>query len=73
MDLVAQNVKRIINDEGFVQKRIAEKAGYSQKEFNNMLNGRKRICDCDVLKIANTLNVTPNDLFGFGSVESERG
>lgn len=72
MKLVACNIKQIINDKGFMQKRVAEKAGYSQKKFSDMLNGRKRICDNDVLNIANALEVTPNELFGIGLEQKQR-
>lgn len=60
---IAENVKRIIKDNCFKQSAIAEKAGYTCKSFNNMLNGRKIITDIDVAKIANVLKVEPNDLY----------
>lgn len=60
---IAENVKQIINTRGLKQYIVAEKAGYPMQTFNNMLNGRKVITDYDVVKIANALNVTPNELF----------
>lgn len=60
---IAENVKQIINTRGLKQYIVAEKAGYPMQTFNNMLNGRKVITDYDVAKIANALNVTPNELF----------
>ncbi|MDE7281509.1 MAG: helix-turn-helix transcriptional regulator [Ruminiclostridium sp.] len=73
MDLVTKNVKQIINEKGLIQKRVAQRAGIEEKTFSNMLNGRKKICDTDVLNIAYALNVTPNDLFGLSSGEQESG
>lgn len=73
LDLVTKNVKQIISEKGLLQKRVAQKAGIEEKAFSNMLNGRKKICDTDVLNIASALNVTPNDLFGFSSGERGRG
>ncbi len=73
MDLVTKNVKQIISEKGLLQKRVAQKAGIEEKAFSNMLNGRKKICDTDVLNIAFALNVTPNDLFGFSSDKRKRG
>lgn len=61
---IAGNVKKIIKKKGYLQKAIAEKAGYNQMSFNNMLNGRKIITDNDVKNIAIALDVEPNDLFG---------
>jgi transcriptional regulator with XRE-family HTH domain len=60
---IASNVRRLIRKSGFKQYVIAEKAGFSDKAFSNMLNGRKVIADHDIPQIARALNVTPNDLF----------
>ena len=57
-------VKDYISKNGFKQKAIAERAGYSQYTFSNMLNGRKLITDMDILQICKALSVSPNDLFG---------
>lgn len=65
--IVAQNTKRIINERGLKNRAVAEKAGYSEQQFSNMLNDRRVITWVDVLNIANALEVTPNDLFGFKS------
>lgn len=60
---IAENVKRIIKDKGLKQGVVGEKAGYNYRTFSNMLNGRKTVTDVDVVKIANVLDVTVNDLF----------
>ena len=46
------------------QGAIAKKADYDGKVFSNMLNGRKIITDLDVIRIANALEVEPNELYG---------
>ena len=61
---IAENVKKIIREKCLKQGALAEKAGYDCKKFSNMLNGRKVITDVDVIKIANALEVAPNDLYG---------
>jgi len=61
--IVAKNAKRIIWEKGYKQKAIAERAGYSVNVFNAMLNNRRSIIDKDVVRIAQALNVTPNELF----------
>lgn len=61
--LVALNTKKIIRDKGIKQYVIAKKAGYNEKTFSAMLNGRKLIKACDIPPIANALEVTPNELF----------
>lgn len=65
--LITDNVKRIIESKGYKQKSIAQKAGYSQKQFSDMMCGRRVIGGYDVLRIANALEVTPNDLFGMAN------
>ncbi len=65
MSIVARNVELIIREDGLKKKTVAEKAGFSQKEFSAMLHGRKLILAEYVIPIANALGKTPNDLFGF--------
>lgn len=60
----AENIKNLIEKNCYKQSLIARKAGYGVKTFNNMLNGRKLITDVDVVKIAEALGVSPNELFG---------
>ncbi|MCM1336007.1 MAG: helix-turn-helix domain-containing protein [Bacteroides sp.] len=62
-NIISQNVKRIIEEKGLKQKSVAQKGGYKPQQFSNMLSGRKIIGGLDVLRIANALDVTPNDLF----------
>ena len=64
---IAQNAKRLIRKKCFNQAAVAERAGYNYKTFNNMLNGRKVITDSDVARIANALEVEPNELYGIKS------
>lgn len=62
---VCKNTKIIIERKGLKQKSIAIKAGYSDQQLSNLLTGRKIFSAYDVLRIANALEVTPNELFGF--------
>lgn len=61
---IGNNVKQVIKSKGLRQNYVAEKAGYNPKVFSGMLCGRQGIKDIDIIKIANVLNVTPNELFG---------
>lgn len=67
---VGGNVKEIIKSRGLKQGIVAEKAGYTYKRFNDLLNGRKVISSKDVYKLCNALGITPNDLFGFTKPEN---
>ncbi|MDD6633888.1 MAG: helix-turn-helix transcriptional regulator [Ruminococcus sp.] len=63
MSTIAKNIEMIIADKGMNIKHVAMKAGYSKQQFSNLMNGRKIIKPDDIIKIANALEVTPNDLF----------
>ena len=57
MSVVALNVKRIINEKGYKQGAIAKKAGYNEKTFSNMLNGRKIISEQDIVTLITILEL----------------
>lgn len=63
--LVAENTRKIIEEKGMKHRAVAAKAGFSVKQFSALLNDRRTIRDSDIVAIANALNVTPNDLFGY--------
>ena len=69
--IIAENVKRIIDEKCLSKGAIGRKAGYDIKKFSNMLNGRKIITDVDVMNIANALDAEPNELYGL-SPETKR-
>ncbi|WP_249304157.1 helix-turn-helix domain-containing protein [Qiania dongpingensis] len=68
--VTAENIKAIIKRKCYAQGAIGKKAGYNDKVFSNMLNGRRLITDIDVIKIANALEVEPNELYGISSGKS---
>lgn len=60
---VDKNILRILSKKRIKQQEVAEQAGYTLTQFNDMLNGRKIIKVCDVQKIVSILNVDANTLF----------
>lgn len=64
MCVVAENIRKIIAERGLKQKVVAEKAGYTERSFSDLLCGRKRIDTEDVIRIIKVLHVLPNDLYG---------
>lgn len=62
--VVPENIERIIKEKGIKQYAVANRAGYTKQQFNDMLNGRKIIKAIDILAIAKALEVSPNDLYG---------
>lgn len=61
--IVAKNIRRIIAERCLSKGAIGKKAGYDIKKFSNMINGRKKLTDTEIAKIADALNVPPNELF----------
>lgn len=60
---VADNISKIIEKRGLKQKVIAEKAGFTQQSFCDVLYGRRILKISETKKIANVLNVSVDDLF----------
>jgi len=65
LSIVADNVKRIIKENGLKQCYVEKKAGLGHKELSAMLSGRKGINAVHVIALARALACTPNELFGF--------
>lgn len=66
---IAENTKRIIARKGLKHRAVAEKAGFSEKQFSAILCRRRIVKDVDVVAIANALEVTPNELFGIDTAQ----
>lgn len=64
MNLITENVQNFLKERGLKQGAFAEKAGYTIQQFSRMMTGRGKIYWDDVLRLANALDVTPNDLYG---------
>lgn len=50
-------IKNYINDKGFIQSRIAEKANMPINTFNDILNERRKIETLEYFKICSALGV----------------
>lgn len=62
--IVADNVKRHISNRGLKQSALAQKAGFTAQELNDMLNGRRLMRAVDIASIIDALDVDANALFG---------
>jgi len=60
----AERVSSIIKRKGYKQGAIAERAGFTAKEFSDLLCGRKTFKSEYVCPICKALGITPNELFG---------
>lgn len=66
---IITRINALIQEKGYKQYIIAEKAGFKDKEFSALLNGRKTFKAEYVNPICYALGVTPNVLFGFEKKE----
>ena len=62
-DIVANNIRRLINESGYKQRAIAIRAGIDEKTFSQILHGRKRLRIGHLPPIAKALNVPIKELF----------
>lgn len=60
---IIENVKSIIKEQGVKQCVVAQRVGFSQTKFSNMLNGRYIVKAGEIPSICKALGVTPNELF----------
>lgn len=72
-DDVVRNIKTIISEKGIKQTVVAKRAGFSDSDFSNMLNERRKLIRIEhIPRIAKALGVTFNDLFRAKRKESDR-
>lgn len=69
--LIAENVKRIIKEQGLKQQYVAKKGGYSERAFTDFMHSRRVITEHDILIFSYILNVTPNDLYGISTKDKK--
>lgn len=62
-DDVINNIKLIIEQKGMKQGVVAERAGFTQPEFSNIMRGRKLLRVEHLAKVSNALGVEINDLY----------
>lgn len=65
--IVAIRLKKAITEKGLKQTSIANRAGYTAQELNDMLNGRRIMRAADIssiLKVVREFGIDANYLFG---------
>lgn len=60
--VVPENISRIIAQKGLKQGFVAVNAGYSKGQMSAMIKGRRVIKVCDLIRLADALGVSVNDL-----------
>lgn len=67
--IIRMNIRTIIKDKGFIQKAVANRAGFSKQAFNDMLSGRRHIRADEIPRIANALGCDNSDIYSVPSGE----
>ena len=62
LDPVAIGIRKKIAEKGLIQKVVANRAGFSEQQFSDMLNDRKIIRACDLFRISEAIGVEVADL-----------
>ena len=63
---VAAGIDKIMKDNGYIQKVIAQKAGFTDQQFSDMLCGRKVIRADYLVPIAKAMRVSVQDIYDAG-------
>lgn len=63
---VAIGIEKIMKENGYVQKIVAEKSGFSEQQFSDMLCGRKIIRADFLVPIAKAMRVNIQDIYDAG-------
>lgn len=65
VDVFTEKIKYLIKKSGKKNKVIAESIGLSDKQFSDLLNGRRIIKESDIPSLCIALETDPNTLFGW--------
>ncbi len=66
-DPVAVGIKHLLNEKGLVQKAVASRAGFTPKQFSDMLNDRKTIKATDIIPISKAMGVSVQEIYDVGA------
>lgn len=60
---VVDNVTKIIDRKGLKRKKVASLSGFTEQSFSDVVNVRRILKVNEVIKIANALDVSVDELF----------
>ena len=63
---IPENIRKIIAEKGFKQGFIAKRAGMTDQQLTDIVNGRRIIKVSDVTSLASALGVGILDIYGEG-------
>lgn len=71
---IIDKLNKIIEKKGLKKKAVADRIGTSQKNFSNLLTGKRRLQSREIIPLCMALDISPNELFGYtkqGEVREE--
>ena len=66
-DPIAAGIQHIMSERGLIQRAVAQRAGYTQQQFSDMMNDRKTIKATDIVPISRALGVTIQEVYDAGA------
>lgn len=60
---VCERLKLYISNKGLKQKSVAEKAGFTENQMSQILNGKRNISADELEIICNAMDAKPNDIY----------
>lgn len=60
---VCERLKLYISNKGLKQKSVAEKAGFTENQMSQILNGKRNISADELEIICNAMDTKPNDIY----------
>lgn len=73
MSSIVIGIKKVMAEQGLFQKAVAERAGFTDQQFSDMLNGRKIIRADYLPQIARALKVDIGTLFADTNDTGQKG
>ena len=58
-------IERIIFEKELKKQVVAKRIGMTPQQFSDLLNGRRQLKQSDIIPICETLEISPNELYGY--------
>lgn len=63
IDPIAAGIKMIIKEKGLIQRSVAIRSDFTERQFSDMVNGRRIIKACDLIPISKALGVKIPEIY----------
>ena len=65
-NMIINIISNAISEKALKKKAVAEKANLTDRQFSDILHKRRKITADEIVPICMALNLSPNELFGYG-------